>query len=134
MRIDPMTSFATELAVGTPPGSCQLFATATYDKSAALMSELFDLANATLQPIKDVLGLLYSVSFRPVPTLITGFAAEDGGNALGLSPADGNLVLGLFFGLEGFQLFHLFIAAYFDRCNLIMGFFESNTSSCSSVS
>ena len=71
----------------------QLFATATYGNSAALLSQIYDIADSVLQPIKGVLGLRYSLSLQPVPSIITGFAAKSGGNPLGLDPSDGNNIL-----------------------------------------
>ena len=70
-----------------------MFATATYGNSASFLSKFFDLSNSTLQPIKNIIGLKYSISYQPIPTVVTSHAAENGGNALGLDPSDGNLVL-----------------------------------------
>ena len=71
----------------------QLFATATYGNNAALLLQVYDIADSVLQPIKGVLGLRYSLSYQPVPSIITSFAAKSGGNPLGLDPSDGNNIL-----------------------------------------
>ncbi|KAK3075441.1 hypothetical protein LTR53_001226 [Teratosphaeriaceae sp. CCFEE 6253] len=91
MRISNLTDFTIELAASNPDGRRQLFVTGTYDNSAKMMSKIFDIANATAQPLRGVPNLAYSLSFQPVPTIITTKAATRGGNSLGLNAADGNL-------------------------------------------
>ena len=58
--------------------------------------DTFNIANSTLQPIKDVVGLVFSISLQPIVTAITsksGVATGGAGNSLGLDPTtDGNLV------------------------------------------
>lgn len=56
------------------------------------MSEIFAIANSTLTPIASAPGLVYSISFQPIPPIITARALRTGGNSLGLDPADGPLV------------------------------------------
>ncbi|TKA77900.1 hypothetical protein B0A55_03342 [Friedmanniomyces simplex] len=91
MRISNLTDFTIELAASNPDGRRQLFVTGTYGNSAKMMSEIFNIANTTVQALIGVPNIAYSLSFQPEPTIITSKAASRGGNSLGLSAADGNL-------------------------------------------
>ncbi|TKA42876.1 hypothetical protein B0A54_07092 [Friedmanniomyces endolithicus] len=91
MRISNLTDFTLELAASNPDGRRQLFVTGTYANSAKMMSEIFNIANSTVQALIPVPGISYSLSFQPEPTIITSKAASRGGNSLGLTAADGNL-------------------------------------------
>ncbi|KAL8952511.1 MAG: hypothetical protein Q9222_001579 [Ikaeria aurantiellina] len=93
MRTSALTDFTLELAVTSPPGKRQLFITLTHGLSGPLITEIFKAADAALQPIKLALGLVYSLSYQPLPTAITTKAS--GTNSLGLDASDGNLVLTL---------------------------------------
>jgi hypothetical protein len=89
MRISNLTDFTVELAASNPLGFRQLFVTGTYGASAQQMAAIYQIANDTVQEITDVPGLKWSVSFQPLPPVITSKAATNGGNSLGLSAADG---------------------------------------------
>ncbi|KAF2716504.1 oxidoreductase FAD-binding protein [Polychaeton citri CBS 116435] len=89
MRISNLTDFTVELAASNPLGRRQLFATGTYKNSAAMMKEIFEVANSTVQEISYVKGLSYSLSFQPEPTIITAQSIAQGGNSLGLTIEDG---------------------------------------------
>ncbi|KAK0883309.1 hypothetical protein LTR87_002817 [Friedmanniomyces endolithicus] len=91
MRISNLTDFTLELSASNPDGRRQLFVTGTYSNSAKMMSEIFNIANSTVQALIPVPGISYSLSFQPEPTIITSKAASRGGNSLGLTAADGNL-------------------------------------------
>jgi hypothetical protein len=91
MRISNLTDFTLELAGTDITGRRQLFVTGTYGNSAKLMSNIFDIANSTVQSLIDVPNLAYSLSFQPMPTAITSKAKSRGGNSLGLDASDGNL-------------------------------------------
>lgn len=91
MRISNLTDFTIELAASNPIGRRQLFITGTYGNSAQMMSDIFNTANTTVQALRVVPNLAYSLSFQPVPTIITTKAASRGGNSLGLDGSDGNL-------------------------------------------
>lgn len=93
MRVSALTDFTVELAATSPPGKRQLFITLTHGLSAALLTEIFNAADTALQPIKLALGLVYSLSYQPLPTAITTKAGTN--NSLGLDASDGNLVLTL---------------------------------------
>jgi hypothetical protein len=91
MRISNLTDFTLEIAGTVTLGRRQLFVTGTYGNSAKLMSNIFNIANQTVQSLVDVPNLAYSLSFQPVPTAITSKAKSSGGNSLGLDTSDGNL-------------------------------------------
>ena len=63
----------------------------SFGVTAALVSEIFAIAQQNLEPIKGVTGLLYTLSFQPVPTAITTKATASNPNSLGLDASDGNL-------------------------------------------
>ena len=95
MRITNMTALSTELDASSPPGGRDLFATATFKNSAKMMNTIVDLANRTVQNFATAQGLVFSLSFQPLPQAVTspGFATTAGlGNSLGLSIDDGDLV------------------------------------------
>ncbi|KAL8996344.1 MAG: hypothetical protein Q9169_004110 [Polycauliona sp. 2 TL-2023] len=93
MRVSSLTDFTVEIAATSAPGRRQLFITLTHGLSGALITEIFNAADAALQPIKLALGLVYSLSYQPLPTEITKKASRT--NSLGLDASDGNLVLTL---------------------------------------
>ena len=91
MRVSNISDFTTELAVSSPDGYRNLYITLTTGLSGTLITQIYNAADTTLQPIKLAAGLVYAVSFQPLPTAIMAKAA--GTNSLGLDPGDGNLVL-----------------------------------------
>lgn len=94
MRISNLSDFTIELAATSPLGNRDLFVTGTFKNNAQAMQKYFDLANETLQTtgIKDVDGLVFSMSFQPLPQIITSKAIASGGNSLGIDASDGDLV------------------------------------------
>ncbi|KAL8709691.1 MAG: hypothetical protein Q9220_005631 [cf. Caloplaca sp. 1 TL-2023] len=93
MRVSNLTDFTLELAATDPGGKRAFFGTLTFGLSGDLITQSFKAADAALQPIKNVAGLVYSISFQPLPIAIT--SKGSGTNSLGLDPSDGNLVLAL---------------------------------------
>ncbi|KAI9671566.1 MAG: hypothetical protein M1817_003618 [Caeruleum heppii] len=73
------------------------FATGTFVNDAAMLGKIFEYGNETLQRLLDppVANMTFAISFQPLPTAITSRAAATGGNALGLDPDDGPLVIAL---------------------------------------
>ncbi|KAK6443510.1 hypothetical protein LTR95_000337 [Oleoguttula sp. CCFEE 5521] len=92
LRVSSLTDKTVELAYSNPIGFRQLFATGTYGNSAKQMLAIYQAGNSTVQSIRNVPGLQWSLSYQPEPTIITSKAATDGGNSLGLDVSDGNLV------------------------------------------
>ncbi|KAL8681984.1 MAG: hypothetical protein Q9186_001926 [Xanthomendoza sp. 1 TL-2023] len=94
MRISNLTDFTRELALNSPPGKRALFITLTHGLSASLIMEIHGIADTRLQSIRGVAGLVYALSFQPLPTAIT-MKYSNGNNSLGLDASDGDLVLTL---------------------------------------
>ena len=93
MRIANMTNLSSELAEFTPPGRRDIFATGTYQNSREMMATLFELANATAQPLQSIVNVSFSISFQPQPQAIiqASLKSNSAGNSLGLTAADGTL-------------------------------------------
>ena len=71
-----------------------MYVTTTFKPSLPFLHEVFTLYNASLQillPTTKNLG--YSLTYQAIPTAITSKSALTGGNAMGLDPSDGPLVL-----------------------------------------
>ena len=78
-------TFANETA--TPPLNWQ-FWTGTYAVSATLLSNIFDVVNASVYDFSISEGILWDIALEPLPTVFVAPGA--GKNSLGTSPADGN--------------------------------------------
>lgn len=93
MRISNLTDFTIEIDARNPAGSRETFVTATYKNNAAMQAKFFDLANATVQSIQNVQTLTFSLSFQPEPEpVLVPLSNAQGGNSLGLTASDGDLV------------------------------------------
>ena len=57
-----------------------------------MQEKFFDLGNQTVQGIQDVKGLVFSLSFQPLPQIVIQYGPKNGGNSLGLDASDGDLV------------------------------------------
>ncbi|KAL8922282.1 MAG: hypothetical protein Q9208_005252 [Pyrenodesmia sp. 3 TL-2023] len=93
MRVSNLTDFTVEIASAVPPGQRALFITLTHGLSADLITEIYQAADAALQPIKLAAGLVYAIGFQPLLTGPTTKATAGNPNSLGLDASDGNLVL-----------------------------------------
>lgn len=93
MRVSNLTDFTVELGTFSPPGKRALFITLTHGLSADLLTEIFNAADAAVQPIKLVAGLVFSLTYQPLPTAITTKDTATNPDSLGLDESDGNLVL-----------------------------------------
>ena len=93
MRFSVLTDFTVELATTSPTTRRQIFITLTHGLSGDLITEIFNAADAAVQRIKLALGLVFSISFQPLPTEVTTKANAT--NSLGLDGNDGNLMLTL---------------------------------------
>ena len=85
VHITNLSTFANETA--TPPLNW-LFYTGTYGVSAALLTRMFDICNATLSDFQIPHGVSWALAFEPLPTVFVSHGA--GSNALGTGPRDGN--------------------------------------------
>ncbi|MCJ1472932.1 hypothetical protein MMC13_001581 [Lambiella insularis] len=93
MRKTRMTDLAVEMDASNPRGERQLYVTVTVSNNAALLAEIFNIADALLQPINRVSGLRYAIAYQAIPTTMMTQSIASGGNALGLDRDSGNLVL-----------------------------------------
>jgi hypothetical protein len=67
----------------------------SFKRNAAMMEELFKIADSTLQPIKNVEGLQYTISFQSLPNSAYKQGATRGGNSLGLDTETDDIVFTL---------------------------------------
>ncbi|KAI9821262.1 MAG: hypothetical protein M1827_003998 [Pycnora praestabilis] len=89
MRISNLTDFTEEIAKD------EIFATLEHAADATTLTTINNISLSCLETVKNATGLVWSISYEPVPTAITKHANTTGGNSLGLDPSDGNLVLTL---------------------------------------
>ncbi|KAL8736033.1 MAG: hypothetical protein Q9166_000595 [cf. Caloplaca sp. 2 TL-2023] len=75
----------------------QLFLTRTYGNDPMFLTQVFQIANTTLQTFSKTPGLVYSLVYQPLPSAITSHGAANAGspNAFGLDPTAGPQVLAL---------------------------------------
>lgn len=93
MRISNLSDFALELNEGTPYGFRQIFYTGTYANDLGLLTQLANQLNESMQVVNPLKSLVnYAMSLEPLPTAITQWGPQTGGNALGLDPSDGDIV------------------------------------------
>lgn len=92
LRISNLSDFALELDAGTAYGYRQIFYTGTYANNLDILTHLASQVNESMQVVNARPSLLnYALSLEPLPTVITKFGPENGGNALGVDPSDGDL-------------------------------------------
>lgn len=93
LRTAPLTSFTDELTASTVVGQRQVFHTFTYKNNAAVTKTLATLWNEEVAKLRNVAGLLPALSFQIISTATSSNFARNGGNAIGISPSDGPLIL-----------------------------------------
>lgn len=95
LRQDSLLGFAEEQSAFSTDGARQLYFTTGFRLDVQLMLDIGELWLEALDPIKAIPGLLLSLVFQPLAQgMLTNLAAR-GGNALGLKPEDGPLVITL---------------------------------------
>ncbi|KAL9118743.1 MAG: hypothetical protein Q9187_004711 [Circinaria calcarea] len=97
LRSATVKSFADEQAAGGKDGRRQLYMTTTFKLDVELMRAVTDTFHTTVDNMKPVPGLIYSLSFQPLSEALLTESAARGGNSLGLSPADGPLIVVLLY-------------------------------------
>ncbi|WEW56587.1 hypothetical protein PRK78_002034 [Emydomyces testavorans] len=91
--IRTLSNITLELKKFNPNGFRESWWTATYKLDYALLNYILDVYLKELEPIKNAAGILPVVIFQIItPRTITRMQ-QNGGNALGLSPSDGPLLL-----------------------------------------
>lgn len=51
-----------------------------------------DISNSHLKPLLDTPGLVWSLLFQPIPTIVSDAGKENGGNVFGLDRNKDNLI------------------------------------------
>lgn len=93
MRLTTLANITEEMAVGTPARFRNQFRTLTIKNSPSLMLEFAALFNAQVAAVKAVKGVFTVISFQVIsPATIAQFS-KNGGNPLGITAADGTLIL-----------------------------------------
>ncbi|MCJ1396412.1 hypothetical protein MMC18_009302 [Xylographa bjoerkii] len=87
-----ITNLSTLAAEAPTPPLNWAFLTGTYGVSGPLLSAIFNSFNATMYDFNIPNGILWSVAFEPLPTVIVQHSDSKGGNSLGTTPKDGNAV------------------------------------------
>ncbi|KAL8923655.1 MAG: hypothetical protein Q9172_003047 [Xanthocarpia lactea] len=95
MRLSNVSDITSEQVDTVPYGRRQLFLTRTYGNDPVFLKQVFEIVNTTFQSFAYAPGLLYSLVYQPLPSVITSHGAANAGspNALGLDPAAGPQVL-----------------------------------------
>jgi len=95
-RITSLVNLTDELNETTPPGYRNRYTTGTYKNNATLQNMIVDhfvtVFNNVEPKISNTTGLAPVVAFQPITKDISAQFAKNGGNALGVSPADGGLM------------------------------------------
>lgn len=95
IRVDSLLGFAKEQSAFSKDGARQLYFTTSFRLDVQLILEARELWLDALKHIQDVPGLMLSLVFQPLTKGILSHSAQRGGNALGLAPDDGPLVITL---------------------------------------
>lgn len=92
MQINSLTNITRDMAAGTPSGHRQVFASATYKNSAAMLAVILELMQELAPKLITVTSLIWVVTFQPVPSIVNAKESASGGNSLGLDESHGNLM------------------------------------------
>lgn len=95
MRLRNLSDITKEKEKSTPYGLRQLFLTRTYGNDLDFLSQVFTIANTTLQSFALTPGLVYALVFQPLPSAVSSHSAKSGGNPLGLDLTSRPQVLAL---------------------------------------
>ncbi|KAF2191541.1 FAD-binding domain-containing protein, partial [Zopfia rhizophila CBS 207.26] len=102
IRKDKLSSFTNELAtvLAITNGRNNLLVTLTFvnkpDVAQDFMAEVYTLADTTAKQLASVLGLVFTMTFQPLPYSIYSKSSSTGGNALGLNRFTDDLINLLF--------------------------------------
>ncbi|KAJ9626251.1 hypothetical protein H2203_003883 [Taxawa tesnikishii (nom. ined.)] len=73
-------------------GACAIFITTTIRANLPLLETLLKLWENARDEVEDIPGLIISLALQPLPPAVTGKASTLGGNSLGLTASDGDLI------------------------------------------
>ncbi|KAF8855560.1 FAD-binding domain-containing protein [Acephala macrosclerotiorum] len=93
LRITNLTGLTLEFNNSNPGGNRQTYWTLTTKNSATLLSDIVSIFMEETNNIKNVSDILPSCVFQPITTALISHFSKNGGNALGVTTADGPLVL-----------------------------------------
>jgi hypothetical protein len=93
VAIRPYSEISIEIAASSPYGTRNIYATFSYTPSAALDTRLIEIFQEEVEHIKHIEGILPCLVLQPLSTNAISLMSKNGGNALGLTPADGPLVI-----------------------------------------
>ncbi|KAK2809499.1 hypothetical protein FQN50_003767 [Emmonsiellopsis sp. PD_5] len=96
MRIEKLSSFTEELSSATQRNR-NIFLTITFENDADMYRKAVDISNSHLKPFLDTPGLIWSLLFQPIPTVVTDVSKQTGGNVLGLENNKKNQILYLLY-------------------------------------
>ena len=91
-RITNLTDLTLELNATQPAGLRETFWTFTVHNDLEIMSDIQALFSSMVLPIANVSALLPALVFQPISTAMTSHFTKNGGNALGITAADGPLI------------------------------------------
>lgn len=91
-RIANLTDLVLEIEKLNPPGLRQTYRTATFKPSIALTEEILEIYKDEVSSIKDVENVLPAITLQPITRHTISQFGKNGGNALGISEADGPLM------------------------------------------
>jgi hypothetical protein len=91
--IQPYSNITFEISAQSPYGKRNIYATFSHRPSIDFATKLVELHEEHVTPIKKVEGILPALIMQPLGTNTISLMSKNGGNALGLTPADGPLVI-----------------------------------------
>ncbi|ESZ89776.1 hypothetical protein SBOR_9836 [Sclerotinia borealis F-4128] len=94
LRITNLSDIAGETA-GSATHLRTLFITTTFKANKQMIAATYDAWNASLPSIQSLANITWSLSLEPIPTNIPAKSIPAGGNILGVTPADGPLIVAL---------------------------------------
>lgn len=93
VAIRPHSDITIEIGAQSPYGTRNIYATFSHRPSIDFVTKLVELYEEHVTPIKNVQGVLPVLVMQPLSTNAISLMSKNGGNALGLTPADGPLVI-----------------------------------------
>ncbi|CZT03870.1 related to 6-HYDROXY-D-NICOTINE OXIDASE [Rhynchosporium agropyri] len=93
LRIGNLTSMTLELNVSNPGGFRQTFWAVAVKNSPTLLTEIVAIFKEESDKVNDAAGIVSSVAIQGLPLNVIEKFSKNGGNALGITPADGPLAV-----------------------------------------
>lgn len=91
-RITNLTDLALELNATQPGGFRETFWTFTVYNDVQIMTDIQGLFASQIPAIANATGMLPALVFQPISTAMISHFTSNGGNALGITAADGPLI------------------------------------------